>query len=144
MEEKNKKDKPNFVFNFNAPVGQQIANVERMEVHFDKDMKMQVQNVENLEGTMPQPETPTVTDEEMFHFIHPDVDSCDEMKIHQQIKNVVKRFGVQEICEYLNQLAGKQKVLLPQSVSTAYEELTRMGMPVGDVAYKTFAKYYKR
>ena len=36
------KDKPTFVFNFNAPVGQNIANVERMDVHFDKDMNMQV------------------------------------------------------------------------------------------------------
>lgn len=32
----------NFTFNFNAPVGQNIAHAEKVEVHFDKDMTMQV------------------------------------------------------------------------------------------------------
>ena len=32
----------NFTFNFNAPVGQNIAHVDRLEAHFDKDMTMQV------------------------------------------------------------------------------------------------------
>ena len=33
---------PNFTFNFNAPVGQNIAHVDHLEAHFDKDMTMQV------------------------------------------------------------------------------------------------------
>ena len=32
----------NFTFNFNAPVGQNIAHVDKLEAHFDKDMTMQV------------------------------------------------------------------------------------------------------
>ena len=32
----------NFTFNFNAPVGQNIAHVDRLEAHFDKEMTMQV------------------------------------------------------------------------------------------------------
>ena len=32
----------NFTFNFNAPVGQNIAHVDNLEAHFDKDMTMQV------------------------------------------------------------------------------------------------------
>ena len=32
----------NFTFNFNAPVGQNIAHVEKLEAHFDKDMTMQI------------------------------------------------------------------------------------------------------
>lgn len=32
----------NFIFNFHAPVGQNISHVEHMDVHFDKDMNMQV------------------------------------------------------------------------------------------------------
>ena len=32
----------NFTFNFNAPVGQNIAHVDHLEAHFDKDMTMQV------------------------------------------------------------------------------------------------------
>lgn len=31
-----------FTFNFNAPVGQNIAHVDKLEAHFDKDMTMQV------------------------------------------------------------------------------------------------------
>lgn len=40
----------NFTFNFNAPVGQNIAHVDRLEAHFDKDMTMQV-----IDGASPHP-----------------------------------------------------------------------------------------
>lgn len=39
----------NFTFNFNAPVGQNIANVEHMDVHLDKDGQVQVMNAEKVE-----------------------------------------------------------------------------------------------
>lgn len=35
-------EKYSFTFNFNAPVGQNIAHVDHLEAHFDKDMSMQV------------------------------------------------------------------------------------------------------
>lgn len=38
----NEKNMLNFTFNFNAPVGQSIAHVDKLEAHFDKDMTMQV------------------------------------------------------------------------------------------------------
>ena len=38
----------NFTFNFNAPVGQNIANVEHMDVHLDKDGQIQVMNAEQV------------------------------------------------------------------------------------------------
>lgn len=38
----------NFTFNFNAHVGQNIAHVDTLNAHFDKDMKMQVVDWENL------------------------------------------------------------------------------------------------
>ena len=44
------KERPVFNFNFHGNVGQQIGNVEHMEVHFDKDMQMQVANVEEMSG----------------------------------------------------------------------------------------------
>lgn len=34
--------------NFNAPIGQQIAHVDKIEAHFDKDMGMQITNAEDL------------------------------------------------------------------------------------------------
>lgn len=42
------KERPIFNFNFHGNVGQQIGNVEHMEVHFDKDMQMHVANVEEM------------------------------------------------------------------------------------------------
>ena len=37
-----------FTFNFHAPVGQQIAHVDKLEAHFDKDMSMQVVDTDAL------------------------------------------------------------------------------------------------
>ena len=84
-------------------------------------------------------------DEEWFHFIHPEVDDSEEVKIHQAVKKLVKRFGVKEICDYLSQMAREKKVLLPQKPNVAYDELVRMGMPSGEgFALKTFEKYYRK
>ena len=50
----------NFTFNFNAPVGQNIAHVDRLEAHFDKDMTMQVVDTATLEASpRPSPATPS-------------------------------------------------------------------------------------
>ena len=42
-------------FNFNAPVGQQIAHVDRIEAHFDKDMGMQIANAGEINHGAQQP-----------------------------------------------------------------------------------------
>lgn len=44
-----------FTFNFYGNVGQNIANVEKMEVHMDKDGKIQVMNAENITTPTVQP-----------------------------------------------------------------------------------------
>ena len=50
----------NFTFNFNAPVGQNIAHVDKLEAHFDKDMTMQVVDTAALEASpRPSPATPS-------------------------------------------------------------------------------------
>ena len=50
----------NFTFNFNAPVGQNIAHVDKLEAHFDKDMTMQVVDTASLEASpRPSPVTPS-------------------------------------------------------------------------------------
>ena len=83
--------------------------------------------------------------EELFHFIHPEVDDSEEVKIHQAVKKLVKRFGVKEICDYLSQMSNEKKILLPQKPNVAYDELVRMGMPNGEgFALKTFEKYYRK
>ena len=54
--------------------------------------------------------------------------------------------GVQDICNYLEALASERKILLPMNSRTAYDELTRIGMPTDSPGYeyKTFIKYIKR
>lgn len=84
-------------------------------------------------------------DEELCHFIHPSVDGQQEWQIHDEVKRLASRQGIQEICRHLQQMRKDQKVLLPQSPSTAYTELVRMGMPSGEgFNEKTFQKYYNR
>ena len=87
--------------------------------------------------------TTEVTADELCHFVHPSVASSQEWQIHNEIKRLVKRQRIQEICQYLLQLKKENKVLLPQSPSAAYEELVRLGMPNGEgFNESTFRKYY--
>lgn len=84
-------------------------------------------------------------DEEMFHFVHPELDETEAWRIHDAIKRVVKLQGIQMICRYLTQLKNDKKVLLPLVPSAAYVELVRMGMPDGDGFNETtFRKYYNK
>ena len=97
------------------------------------------------ENNEPQPSSQAnhEPNEELFHFIHPSVDEDQEWAIHREVKRLVKRNGVQEICLYLKQMATEKKVLLPQMPSVAYAELVRMGMPCGEgFNESTFRKYY--
>lgn len=81
--------------------------------------------------------------EELCHFIHPSVDSRQERRVHMEVKRLVRRQGIQEICRHLHEMRRENKVLLPQSPSTAYAELVRMGMPSGEgFNENTFRKYY--
>ncbi len=142
--------------NFNAPIGQQIAHVDKIEAHFDKDMGMQITNADEVSKQGEQNATSDPNDgvtnrdaipagEALFHFIHPEVEDSEEVKIHQAVKNLVKRFGVREICDYLSQMASEKKILLTQKPNVAYDELVRMGMPNGEgFALKTFEKYYRK
>jgi hypothetical protein len=76
---------------------------------------------------------------------NPSVDSSQEILIHNEVKRLVKRQGVQGICLYLYKMSVDSKALLPLSPTVAYVELVRMGMPDGEgFSEKTFQKYYKR
>ena len=92
-----------------------------------------------------QQEGETEMDEEMFHFVHPELEEQEGWKIHNAVKRVVKLQGIQMICQYLMQLKDDRKVLLPPNPSAAYSELVRMGMPNGEGFNEiTFRKYYNR
>lgn len=59
--------------NFNASVGQQIAHVDKIEAHFDKDMGMQVANAGEIENgaqsMLPMQECDN--EHELTFLIHP-------------------------------------------------------------------------
>ena len=83
--------------------------------------------------------------EELFHFIHPSVSGEREWEIHEEVKRLVKRQGIQEICRYLFEMEARDEAFLPQMTSVAYVELVRMGMPNGEgYSEKYFAKHYRR
>ena len=92
-----------------------------------------------------QPEEPIEEErnEELCHFIHPSVSSRQEWQVHDEVRRLASRQGIQEICRHLQQMRRDNKLLLPQSPSIAYEELVRMGMPSGNgFNESTFRKYY--
>jgi hypothetical protein len=81
--------------------------------------------------------------EEMFHFIHPSLDDEEGWKIHNEVKRLVKRQGLPDICQYLRKLASEEKILLPIVSTAAYDELVRMGMPnTGGFSKEHFRKQY--
>jgi DNA topoisomerase IB len=83
------------------------------------------------------------SNDELFHFIHPSVNEQEEMIIHNEVKRLVKRQGVQMICQHLLQMKEDEKLLLPPNPSVVYNELVRMGMPQnGGYNENTFRKYY--
>ena len=83
--------------------------------------------------------------EEIFHFVHPELDETEAWRIHDAVKRVVRLQGIQMICQYLVGLKGEKKVLLPPNPSAAYAELVRMGMPNGEGFNETtFRKYYNK
>ncbi len=83
--------------------------------------------------------------EELFHFVHPELEDDEAWRIHRAVKRLVKTQGIQEICIYLKKKATADKLFLPQNPSLAYKELVRMGMPNGEgYTIKNFQKYYNR
>ena len=88
-----------------------------------------------------------VVQEELCHFIYPGLDEKEAQQVHRQIKDLVKRFPMKDICSFLNRLANENKILQPQIPQNAFEELHRMGMPPQDTkgfGYDNFCKYYRK
>ena len=81
--------------------------------------------------------------DELFHFIHPEIEYEEALRIHVIIKRLVAYQKVTEICEYLHDLKKRGKVMLPSNALIMYNELIRMGMPSGDgYTEKNFRNYY--
>lgn len=125
-------------------IGQVIGSQANTYNYYGERME-KGEEVDWDEETEPLPLVPSEHNEELCHFIHPSVDSAQEWQVHDEVKRLVTRQGIQEICVYLKQMADAHRILLPQSPGAAYTELVRMGMPNGEgFNEKTFQKYYKR
>lgn len=153
-------NRPQQTMNFNAPIGQQIAHVDKIEAHFDKDMKMEIAGAEEVVGVCTESETNNsstddvtncdtiLPDVELFHFIHPAVtDDKERVQIHKEVENLVRKNTIPNICMYLNEMAKEKRILQPIEPKIAMTELRRMGMPGEDAqgfSEKNFQKYYRK
>ena len=82
--------------------------------------------------------------EELFHFVHPEIEDDEAWRIHDAIKRLVAYQKVPEICQYLHMMANNNKILLPKMPSVAYAELVRMGMPeTTGFSENNLKKYYR-
>lgn len=134
-------------YNFFRPVGQFIEHVDTINFSMDKDGTFHFENVGQVKGvpTSMEVEEEIPGGEELCKFIHPAIDNAKARKIHLVIKRLVSTQDIQDICQYLNKMAKEELILQPVNPTTAYEELTRMGMPKTDgYSYKTFQKYYRK
>ena len=160
----------NITNNFNAPIGQHIDHVDTVNLQMDGDGQFHFGMVETsyenenteqaradesslsvcrAEGVSTEGQNQNInnnerrSNDELFHFIHPAMDEDQERKIHNEVKRLVKRQGVQMICQHLLQMKEDEKLLLPPNPSVVYNELVRMGMPQnGGYNENTFRKYY--
>lgn len=138
--------------NFYGSIGQQIAHVDKIEAHFDKESNMQVEHADEISEAAALPvQNPVKTlspVENVCSFIRPGVtDDEQRLQIHYEIKNLVANFSLADICSYLSQMVKDGKILLPISPQVAFDELHRLGLPSAETNgynYKTFCKYYRK
>lgn len=128
-----------FEFHFHAPVGQNIANVQQMDVHL-KDGQIQVMNAESI-GTpntpteTPQPvekQAPTsIQEEELFRYIHHDVEEKDIVRTHNAIRRIVKLPKMPQVMEALKELMLDKRIYRTIRQDAMLAELRRLGLPDG-------------
>ena len=112
-------------------------------IHQDM-MKLQAKGIKSTVNEQPDCNQPEPA-EELFHFIHPEIEEEEAWRIHQAVKRLVLYQKVPEICAYLKKLAGEDKLLLPPNPSFVYDELVRLGMPKEEgYSEKYFAACYKK
>ena len=84
-------------------------------------------------------------DEELFHFVHPELDETEAWRIHDAIKRVVANYRIPDICAYLKEQKQNGKLMLPSNPSNMYNELVRLGMPNGEgFSEKNFSNSYTK
>lgn len=83
--------------------------------------------------------------EELFHFVHPEIEDEEAWRIHDAIKRLVANYRIPDICVYLKEQKQNGKLMLPSNPSTMYSELVRLGMPKGEgFSEKNFSNSYTK
>ena len=124
------------MFYYNVQMKQLHEDMVKLKPNSTKDLNSTINEQPNINQQKPT--------EELFKFIHPSVDENEEWRIHNEVKRLVTRQGIQMICLYLLQMMKENKILLPPNPSVTYAELVRMGMPSGEgFTESTFRKYYR-
>ncbi len=130
---------------FNAPVTGVFAMPGSTVIQQNGQATTPINETEKDKAGAPLVQHAPKREEKQCFFVHPSIDDEQSWQIHDEIKRLVARQGVQEICQYLQQMSKDRKILLPQSPKVAYDELVKLGMPNGEkYNIKTFMKYYKR
>lgn len=131
-----------FEIHFHDKVGQNINNVEHMDVHLDKDGNIQVMNAESI-GTPTAPtETPqqvapqstptSIPEEEFFKYIHYDIDDDRErVRVHKAICHIVKLPKMQQVIDALKELMDNKRIMRTIKQDAMLAELRRLGLPDG-------------
>ena len=103
----------------------------------DNDMSQtQVDSEEEADNKEPE-------EEELFHFIHVEIEEEEARRIHRAIKRLVANYRIPDICAYLKEQKQKGKLMLPSNPSNMYDELVRLGMPNGEgFSDKNFSNIY--
>ena len=147
LEDEQKGKHASRTYNFFRPVGQFIEHVDTVNFSMDKDGNFQFENIGQVNGVPIDKASgfPAQFNEELFHFIHPEIEDDEAWLIHKTIKRLVINQRIPEICAYLKELKQKGKVMLPSISSVMYNELVRLGMPTGDgYSEKHFANSYMK
>ena len=130
-----------FEIHFHDKVGQNINNVEHMDVHLDKDGNIQVMNAESIGTATAKTETPqpveqqaptSIPEEEFFKYIHYDIDDDRErVRVHKAICHIVKLPKMQQVIDALKELMDNKRIMRTIKQDAMLAELRRLGLPDG-------------
>ena len=130
-----------FEIHFHDKVGQNINNVEHMDVHLDKDGNIQVMNAESIGTTTAKTETPqpveqqaptSIPEEEFFKYINYDIDDDRErVRVHKAICHIVKLPKMQQVIDALKELMDNKRIMRMIKQDAMLAELRRLGLPDG-------------
>lgn len=138
------------------PGAQMIGYVKEQNNYFGNVQKIEssdyfkatpIADAEDIKTTEPNQFTKNKQErnEELFHFIHPEIEDEEALRIHNAIKRLVANYRIPDICAYLKEQKQKGKLMLPSNPSVMYAELVRLGMPNSEgFSEKNFSNSYTK